>query len=264
EELAGQAAEGALEQSLEILDRPHNRARLARILGSPSMQDAARDVSASVVAGAFDGVAMGTGLGEQDDLYTRFGRSIGTSLDQEITPAAARLTHSSVDAALEAMLAERHVARLEGLVERVGAAAAAGLTQAVDDELAPALATAIERELGPALATTLEQDVLPAVGRGMQSPEVQEAIVRSTSSIGVGAAVGAERGLEQVRGGEDGTVQLFGRTVAIGLLVATVAAIAFALALVVLAVMLVRASRRQRQMYEDSRRREQLLLELFH
>lgn len=266
ERVAGHAAEGAVQESLEVMARPQNQARLAGILGSPPMQAALRDTTASMVAGVFDGVALAGADGGLPGMPEDLGRSIGASIERDIVPAAARLTHSSVDAALDAMLAERHAARVEELIERVSAAAAAGLTKGLADDLAPALAAAIEQDLGPALATAIEDDVLPAVGRGVQKPEVQQAIIDSTASIGVGAALGAERALEgsrERRGDGTNGVTLFGRTIAVGLLIATLAAIAFAVALVVLAVMLVRASRRQRSMYEDSRRREQLLLELF-
>ena len=48
EKVAGRAAEGAIDEALETLDRPENRERLSRILASEPMQAAAREITAQI------------------------------------------------------------------------------------------------------------------------------------------------------------------------------------------------------------------------
>jgi hypothetical protein len=138
---------------------------------------------------------------------------------------------------------------MEALVQRIGAAVAVGLSAAVSEQV------------GPALAITLERDILPAVGRGLQSPDVQAAIVKSVASLGVGAARGTEAGLAEANasGMRDGRTSV-GSTLAIGVWIATLAAGAFGVLFIVMTVLLVRSNRRQRELVEQSRLREERFL----
>jgi len=246
ERVAGRAAEGAIDDALKALDEPANRERLARIIASPPMQAAVRDLTAHLVAGVFDGVAMARDKGQLPSLPS--GKSIGRTLDRDVSPAVGRLMHRAVDGALTAALSDENAARMETLVQRVGAAVAVGLSAAVRDEV------------GPALAVTLERDILPAVGRGLQSPDVQAAIVQSIASLGVGAARGTQAGLAEADArGTTGAVSV-GDSLAIGVTVAALVAVAFGVLFIVMTVLLVRANRRQRELVEESRQREERFL----
>jgi heme exporter protein D len=247
EKVAGRAAEGAIEQALETLDEPTNRERLSRILSSPPMQAAARDMTANVVAGVFDGVDMARAKGQLPKLPSNIGRSIGRSIDRDISPAAGRLVRTTVDSALESALSDDNSARVEALVQRVGASAASGLAVSLRDEL------------GPALAVTLERDIVPAIGRGMQSPEVQAAILKTMMSLGIGAARGTAAGFAEAdKNGQ--AVPSVGGTFAFGVWVAILVAVAFGVLFIVMTVLLVRSNRRQRDLAEQSRKREERFL----
>jgi hypothetical protein len=247
ERVAGRAARGAVDDALAALDHPENRERLARIIASPPMQAAARDITANVVAGVFDGLDMARDKGQLPRMPDDLGRSIGQSLDREVSPAVGRLVHRSVDATFDAALSDENAARIETFVQRIGAA------------MSSRLSTAVRDELGPALAATLEHDILPAVGRGMQSPDVQAAIVTSMASVGVGAARGAAAGLRETNT-RDGGGPSVGGTIAVGLLVAILVAVAFGILFIVMTVLLVRSNRRSRELVEQSRQREERFL----
>lgn len=249
EKVAGRAAEGAVDEALQALDEPENRERLARIIASPPMQAAVRDITAHVVAGVFDGVDMARDKGQLPELPDAqgVGRSIGRSIDRDISPAAGRLVHHTVDAALAAALSDDNAARVELLVQRVVAAVASGLSTAVRDEV------------GPALAVTLERDILPAMGRGLQSEDVQAAIVRSMASLGVGAARGTQAGLEEANA-SGGSTPSVGGTLALGVWLAILVATAFGTLFIVMTVLLIRSNRRQRELVEQSREREERFL----
>ncbi len=249
EKVAERAAEGAVDQALETLDRPDNRERISRIIASPPMQDAARDITAHVVAGVFDGVDMARAKGQLPQLPrlpSNIGRSIGRSIDRDISPAVHRLVHGTIDAALAAALADENATRIEALMQRLGTS------------MSRQLATALRDEVGPALALTLERDIVPAIGRGMQHPDVQAGIVKSMMSLGIGAARGTAAGLHE--NVDTSSAPSVGGTLALGVWVAIIVAVAFGILFIVMTVLLVRSNRRQREMVEQSRRREERFL----
>lgn len=249
EKVAGRAAEGAVDEALETLDRPENRERLSRIIASEPMQAAAREITAQVVAGIFDGADIARAKGQLPELPSNIGQSIGRSLDREISPAVSRLVHGTVVAALDAALADENAAKMEAVIQRIGTSAATGLANSLRDEV------------GPALAVTIERDILPAVGRGLQSPDMQEAIVMSIASLGIGAARGTQAGLAEANAnGGTSSGPTVGGTIAVGVVVAITVAVAFGVLFIVMAVLLARSSRRQREMVEQSRKREERFL----
>jgi hypothetical protein len=248
EKVAGRAAGGAIEETLRTLDTPENRERLPRILASPPMQAAARDITASIVGGVFDGVDRARASGQLPTMPSAddIGRSIGRSIDRDISPATGRLVHNTIDSALDAALSDENSGRIEAVVHRIGASVTTGFANAIRDEV------------GPALAVTLERDILPAIGRGLQSPDVQAAIVKSVSSLGVGAARGTQAGFAEA----DSTSgrPSVGGTLAAGAMAAIAAAVSFAVLFIVMTVLLIRSNRRQRDLAEESRRREERFL----
>jgi hypothetical protein len=263
--VAARATEGAVAEALQTLDQPENRARLARILASPPMRAAVHDLTASLVAGIFDGVDVARGKGQLPGVPDNIGRSIGQTLDRDISPAAGRLIRRSVDAALDSALSDEHVAGMENMVHRVGGAAATEVSAALRDEVGPALAATIERDIGPAIAVLLARDMLPAAGRGLASPDMQAALVETAASLARGAAMGTSEGLDEVaeqnrRDGEESTVSFFGRSLALGVVVAMVVAVAFGVLFIVMTVLLVRSNRHQRRLVEESRQREERFL----
>lgn len=263
ERVGERATEGALESSLDVLSRPESQEQLAAIMGSPPIREAVRGLSASVVAGALDGMVgapppqAAAAPGAEVDGADAVGGEPGTR-EQRLARGG-----DDFDAAWSAWDDEPR-SRSERLLADVGDTLTSGVARAIEEEFGPALAASIERQLGPALAASLERDVLPAMGRGVQSEDVQQAIRQSTASLALGAAIGTERGIQEVNppGEDQGVLSDVQGTLTTAAIVVIVVGLVLAVALVVLTVMLVRASRRQRQMFEESRRREQLLIEL--
>ena len=245
EKVAGRATEGAIGNALDTLDQPANQEKLARIIASPPMQIAVRDMTANIVAGVFQGVDMARSKGQIPGLPD--GKAIGKSISRDISPAVGRLVHTTVDSAMAAALSDENAGKAEALVNRIGAGVTTGLANGLRDEV------------GPALAVTIERDIIPALGRGLQHPDMQAAIVKSISSLGVGAARGTQAGLEEanVQGGGTGRV---GGTLAVGMVAVIMAAVSFGVLFIVMTVLLVRSNRRQRELVDQSRQREERLL----
>lgn len=265
EKLGERVTRGVIDESLETLDTPENKARLGRILASEPMQSALHDISASIVRGVFDGIARSTkgmklGFGDVD-----IAKSMGKGLDDHVGPAAARMTGKVVDAALAASLDDGTIARLELLARRGTHAALAGLGSGLRDEVGPSLAVTLEHDVGPAVARMIEHDIMPAVGRGLDSPEMQTAIANTTRAVAQAAVVGGDNGLDvnkakaEARGDESG-IQVFGGRLALGYAIALFVAFAFGTLFVVMTVLLVRSNRRQKRQQAAAEKRETALL----
>lgn len=266
EKMGERISRGIVEESLESLDTPENRDRLGRVVGSPQMQKAMHDLTASIVRGVFDGVrsaerkgALGGGMD--------VGKTVGDALNDHVGPAVGKMTYRIVDSALTAALADKHLAQIEKAGKGATHAVVAGLAQGLEQDLAPALAAALEKDIGPAVALMLERDIMPAVGRGLDSPEMQSAVSNLTRTVATGLVAGTDDQMERERAkdeaaGKESGLTLFGGRMALGYAIAVFVAFAFGTLLVVLTVLLVRSNRRQRKQDAESRRREAALMSL--
>ncbi len=263
EKMGERISRGIVEESLESLDKQENRERLGRIVGSPQMQAAMHDLTAAIVLGVVDGVRKSGVTNQKLDMA----RSMSEGLNKHITPAMGKLTHRLVDSAMTAALADKHIGQVEKLGERTTHAVLAGVASGLRDEVGPALAATLDKDIGPAVARMLERDILPAVGRGLDTPEMQSAVANLTHSVatqlvsGTSDAMAAEQA-ENQRNGKESGLQVLGGNIAIGYAVAVFVAFALGTALVVLTVVLVRSTRRQRKQAEESKRREDMLMQL--
>lgn len=261
EKVGERVSRGMIDETLETLDTPENHARLGRILSSPQMQDAVRDLTASLVVGVFDGVRTGTADMTVD------GDSIRAGIERQVTPAVGRMSRQLIRSALDAALTDEHIARVEILGEGATHAAVSGLATGIQQDLGPALAATLEKDIGPALALVMERDLIPAIGRGLDTPEMQRVVANLTHSFasefvsGAGDAID-ESAQESAAQGKESGLQLFGTKVARGYAIALFFTFALGTMAIVLTFVLLRYSRRLRQQSKAASDREAALLHL--
>ncbi len=265
EKISARVSHGMIQEGLETFDEPANRARMGRILNSPEMRDAIHDLAASLVVGMVDGA--GTALKKSAPTTQELTKSIGKGIDQQISPALSRMANRMIDSALDAALTDEHITRVEVLGEVTTHAAIRGLATGVEDELGPALAATLVKDLGPALAIVIEHDLLPALARGLDTPEMQKVVASLTRSVAaefVGGSVDAidDNAKANAEAGTESGLKVFGNKVAVGYSVVLFVAFAFGTLTVVLAVVLLRYSRRLRKQSEAATDREAALLHL--
>lgn len=246
-----QLSRGVIQESLDTLDTPHSRAQLGRILNSSEVRDAVRDLSASVVIGVADGVR--SAMQGQGEIASNVGSSFDDAMDRHLTPAVGRLAHRVVGSALDASLTDPRLSRIQLLGQQTTHAAVSGLAQGMEQDLGPALAATIERDIGPALALVIERDLLPAVARGLDTPQMEHAVSSLAHSIAAEFVTGAGEAIE----GEVNQRQLsvFGNKIAVGYAVSVFLAFALGTLSIVLIVVLIRNSRRLRELTADAAQR---------
>jgi hypothetical protein len=254
EKIGERVSRGIIDETLETLDTPENHARMRRILSSPQMQDAVRELTASMVLGVFEGVRTGR-AGTTSE-------SIRRGIERQVTPAVGRLSRRMIDSALDAALTDEHIARIEVLGESSTHAAIRGLAQGIEQELGPALAATLERDMGPALAVVIERDLLPALGRGLDTPQMQKVVADVARSVAAEAVSGAGEAIDEETRGEENKLQVFGTQVARGYAIALFVAFALGTMAIVLTVVLVRNSRRLHRQSKAAAAREAALLNI--
>lgn len=137
ERISGRVSRGVIEESLETLDDPENRARMGRILNSPQMREAMHDLTESIVKGVFDGMADGMGKTMASIGNIDVAGSIGKGMNEHVTPAVSRMTYKIVDSALTASLSDKHIAQIEKLAQGATHAALAASPAASSTRSAP-------------------------------------------------------------------------------------------------------------------------------
>jgi hypothetical protein len=258
EKLGERVSRGVIQEGLDTLDTPENRARLARILNSPEMREAVRGLTASLVLGVYDGLRIGSATAGD----RKAGKTIREGLDRQVTPALGRLSGRVIDSTLDAALTDEHIARIQLLGESTTLSATHGFATGIQQDLGPALAATLEQDVGPALAIVLERDIIPALGRGLDTPEMQHVLGNLTHSIASEAISGAGEGIDEETRGKESGLELFGRSIAVGYAVAVFVAFALGTTGIVLTVVLVRSTRRMRKQSKSAAEREAALLRL--
>jgi hypothetical protein len=250
---------GMIDQTLETLDTPENRARLGRILNSPEMREAVHDLSASLVLGMADG--MQAAMQTHGTSMEGVGPAVGEAMDRHVTPAVARLAHRVIGSAIDASLTDERMGRLELLGEHSTHAVVRGFSNGIEQDLGPALALTLEKDVGPALARVIEHDLMPAVARSFDTPEMQRAVANLSRSIASQFVQGAGDAISDTSQGE-GKLTLFGNKVALGYAIALFLAFALGTLSIVLIVVLIRNSRRLRKTSADAAERETALMNI--
>lgn len=257
-DVAKGATPAAAESGLATMEDPETRARLAKVLGTPEMQLAMREVSAGLSRGVVEGLSSEAMEQHLDKLVTRLSRAtilaISKGMDEDLSPAMERMVGSSIDAA---MSSERRaqMSRLAGaIVAEIMRSIAAELPASV----APAMRKALHDDLGPALRETVNKDLTPALADMARSPAIKAAFGEAAHEVARQSVLGSNQALAELAeqrkrengGGPLGSVVTFfgERTWLLGVLMTV---LMFSVPLVWLVV-----DRRRRQRAFEARRAE--------
>lgn len=174
---------GGVGGGLEAMNDPANRAMLLRLLRDPEIVAAAHDLTAALTGGALDGLTdeqRQTRVRAASDAYIRtIAASVGSALDEDISPAVTRAVNDIVAGAVAGALRPANVRGAQHMVDSVTRSTIAAFTQStaagLRDDLGPALNKVIAEDLGPALEQVIEQNLAPALHR-MVEHELQPAL----------------------------------------------------------------------------------------
>jgi uncharacterized protein YneF (UPF0154 family) len=278
EELAEGAAEGAVTEGLEELDRPVNRGRMQRLMTMPSVSEASRLAALGAARGTYafmteelteeelaQGLATYTGA-----VSTALLEAVGREFDGQLNGALSDAMQAAVSGAFSPE-STAQVSRFAGAVTRATVEAIIDVLSArLADDLGPEVARFIREHVGPASAQAVSEHIGPALADALAEPELQQALASGARSVGRNSIIGVEEGLLEVQERDpDGPLASLGQAVETGedtlqtlLWMLAVAVLVLLLIVIALGLWLWRTLARTQELAEESKVREEAISDM--
>lgn len=241
---------------MAAMSKPETQGNLADFATSDDGQEAVSALTASVTAGAVEGIKRELLDPSNAQLVDGVGARSQSLVEQNIAPAVATVVARTIDGSLASMTSDRNLERTGKVVGTVTEAAVLGMTSAI--------AEGMRRDIGPAIRD-LEEKNRSLATQLLADDDLRQAVGAMAHEISREVILGSEGALDTISRNEDP----YEDGVLIGFLGGgirgTLAAIAMGLlggiTLVMLIVLLVGRRRRIREA-EQYRQREEMLMTL--
>lgn len=185
EEVARVQTPAAIDEGLRKLEEAETQRRVERMMASPEMRAAQRQL----IAGLIDGTLAS--LGEED-------RS--ARIDELTAQYMRGAVRSAMAGALDGALDEDRRRALERMTGALVATSVRQLRQSLDEaDLGPSVATALREQLGPALQGVIAENLGPGMTSLLGSEELQRALGATARVIGREMVAGANDALTEVQ-----------------------------------------------------------------
>lgn len=191
EQAAAGATPAVIEGSLDTMAERENRTRLVQILGSPEVEDAARELSARVTDGTlaaltqeqrFERVTAATNA-----FIAKVSEAMSEQLHETVAPEIARTVAMSTDAAIRRALSGANLEQLGSAIALLAERAVTAILASVRAEIR----AMVREELGPALRDEL------------RDPETQRVLGQTARTMSKQVVLGAQEGFETLNARED-------------------------------------------------------------
>lgn len=203
-EIPRDATKIAIDAGLESLEEAETKRRIERMLASPEMRAAERELVAGIVDGSLSALSEQDRVERVGALTSRYMAGVLRSLSREVAPELAPAASQAVRGAVRSALSEALSARNQREVQRlVGSVAEAGARPLVkiltDAEIASALSDALTEKLGPALQQVLRENIGPGIAEALSDEEIQSALGASARVMGREVVLGVNEALVQIQ-----------------------------------------------------------------
>lgn len=193
EEVARVQTPAAIDEGLGKLEEAETQRRIERLLASPEVRAAQRQLVAGIIDGALASLGEADRAARVDELTAAYARGVvrsamGGALSEDSRRDLQRMTGSLVEASVRQ------------------------LRESLDEaDLGPAMSSALREQLGPALQVVLAEDVGPGMTALLGSEDFQRALGATARVIGREMVAGANDALTEVQqrsGGPQGESML--------------------------------------------------------
>ncbi len=195
EEVARVQTPAAIDEGLRKLEEAETQRRVERMMASPEMRAAQRQLIAGLLDGTLASLSEEGRAARIDELTAQYMRGA---------------VRSAMDGALDGALSEDRRRELQRAAGSLVAASVRQLKESLDEaDLGPSVATALREQLGPALQGVIAEDLGPGMTSLLASDELQRALGATARVIGREMVAGASDALTEVqqRGGtQDGSL----------------------------------------------------------
>lgn len=265
------AVPATLDETVGFLEDPESQARIQKLLADPQIQAASRELTASLVGGALDGLtdeerqaALRETTGK---LVAAVAKAAGNGLKEELSPALAATVQQTLDSALSPRTRREASAMVDQLTRATVTAFTQSTGAGLKNDLGPALRSVLEQDLGPGLAKMVRADLAPALREALKDelvPVVGLVSREASRQLVLGAAdalaeLQVRRDLGEL---EDSLWARLDHMMHKGIQISAIIAWVLGLALAVVIALVVRATVLRRRIEADRARSERLLLSL--
>ena len=269
ETIARRATPVTVGETLDALGDPANRAKVRGLLGEAAIREASRELAEGLVQGALAGLdddARAARIAEISERFVRrLSEAASTSIRDDLTPTVEHLLRASVRAAVESALAPEHRDRLAGAAAGITRQAVTTLVEVtssgIRDDLGPAVAASITDQIAPALEEALARRLVPALVRALEA-EARPVVLGLAREGAKQVVLGVDDGfvalgfVDPEHGGRSSMWSAFNDGLDRGLRLGELLAWVLGALALILALWLLRTSRRMRALEERSRRSE--------
>ncbi|MDC0717230.1 hypothetical protein [Nannocystis bainbridge] len=265
------AVPATLDETVGFLEDPDSQARIQKLLKDPQLQAASRELTATLVGGALDGLTdeqRQAALRQASSRYLdAMAKAASTSLREQISPALAATIRENIDTALSPKTRQEASAMVDALTRSTVTALTQSAGKGLSDDLGPALRKVMEQDLGPGMAKMVRADLAPALRAALRDelvPVVSIVSREASKQLVLGAAdalseLQVRRDLGQF---EDSLWNRLEHTLHKGIQISQIIAWVLGFALAIVIALVVRSSVLRRRIEADRARSERLLLSL--
>ncbi|WP_434419102.1 hypothetical protein [Nannocystis pusilla] len=206
ESLTRRTVPAALDESVGFFEDPESQRRIERLMLDPQVQNAARELSKTLVDGVVESMTDDARQAELRRASTRYIEAVSAaaarSLRSDLGPAAAEAARHAVARVLDVGLSPETRQDMRALAQSLTQATVDGLMQAAGrglrHDLGPALRAVIEDELGPGLRTVIARDLAPSLRRVL-ADELTPALALVAREVTHQIVIGGHDGLQELR-----------------------------------------------------------------
>ncbi|WP_437632991.1 hypothetical protein [Sorangium sp. So ce854] len=197
EEVARVQTPAAIDEGLGKLEEAETQRRIERLLASPEVRAAQRQLAAGIIDGTLASLSEADRAARVDELTAAYARGV---------------VRSAMGGALDGALSEDSRRDLQRMTGSLVEASVRQLRESLDEaDLGPAMSSALREQLGPALQVVLAEDVGPGMTALLGSEDFQRALGATARVIGREMVAGANDALTEVQqrsGGPQGESML--------------------------------------------------------
>jgi hypothetical protein len=158
------AAQTGVQATVSAMSDPRTRKAIGELLNDPEIQASARELAANVSQGAVMGLTQEEQMARIEEFSRRYVTALSSALVEGLGPnlsrEAAAIAAASTDAAMRAVLSDRHRAEMEGLSAAMARAGARAMAEGIRDDIGPAVRDVLARDVGPGLGGMLNDGQL--------------------------------------------------------------------------------------------------------
>jgi hypothetical protein len=168
-----------IDTTLDEMERPEQRARMAAIMGTPEMQQTLRNMGSALTEGAVEG------LGDE-------------AMSAKLAPFIERISELIVST-LQRDLHGRLAPAAAAIATEVAQASVRAAADEIPNTLAPAMERALTEHIGPALEVVMRENITRGATAALSHPDVEKELGTAVRGLSHDVVLGSNDAMTELR-----------------------------------------------------------------